>query len=296
MRFTSSFILFLTAFVLLCSCGNKQQQDDRPIITVSIPPQKWIVEQLADERVDVECILSSSSDAENFEMTLSQLVALEHSQVYLCIGGLPFEEPLLEDLHNNYPDLPVVDISEGVERIADSCHSHSHNHTDHATCHDESDPHIWLSLRNARIMARNIHNVLTRIDPEGRSTYDRNLHILDRKLKQADDSVSRMLQGISHRTFITWHPSLGYFARDYGLRQMSIQQEGKEVSPQQLAEAVKEIREHKPAVLFFEKSAQGGETATLSAESGTPAVSLRQLDGDFIPQLMRAAKALCDNQ
>lgn len=291
------------AVLSLWGCAS-DNAPERPVVTVTIPPQEWLLNRIAGDRIEVGCILSSGSDPESFEPSMRQLASVERSQAYFSLGGLPFEEAFLEQLRENYPALRIVDTSEGITRIADACHGHGHHDHDHghhdhdhgATGHDDFDPHLWTSVRNARIMAANMHRALLEIDSAGKPVYDANLMRLDSVLCDADRRIVGLLEGIHNRTFLTWHPSLGYFAADYGLRQMSVQQEGKEVSPRRLAEAIDEVRRVRPAVLFYEESAAGSGTEMLGADFGLTAVPLRLMDPDFIPQLIGAARALRNNQ
>lgn len=268
---------------------------------VSIPPQQWLLEELVGDRVDAGCMLESGSDPENYEPSMRSLVDVERSQVYFSLGGLPFEEALVERTAANNPSLVIVDTSAGIDKLADSCHGHHHHHQgeghEEEEHHDEGfDPHIWTTPANCRIMAQNMLRTLCRLDTAGTDIYRRRFASLDSLLTATDDSIRAILADCRDRTFMVWHPSLGYFASAYGLRQLSVQQEGKEVTPRQLADAVDLARRARPVAVFYDIAQQGNETALLSGDMQTPACPLRLMDRGFLHQLVVAAQAIRQNQ
>lgn len=302
----SRLLTFLSPILLLflagCTADTAEQEDGgrRLVATVSIPPQQWLLRQIAGDRVEVNCLLDAGADPENYEPSMRQLKDLQQSQVYFTLGGLPFEEALMERIAGNLPSLAIEDTSAGIERLADSCHGHHHDHAHHHHHDGEEaegfDPHLWTSPLNCRIMAANMLRTLRRLDPEGDSIYSRRFLALDSMLTAADDSIRDALSGCTRRTFMVWHPSMGYFASDYGLRQISVQQEGKEVTPRQLADAIDLARSSHPTVVFYDIAMQGNETSLLSSDLQTPVCPLRLMDRLFLHQLVLAAKAIRENQ
>lgn len=273
---------------------NKDQESAGVITaTVSIPPQQWLLEQICGERVKVNCLLHSGADPENYEPSIRQLAELTQSDVYFTLGGLPFEQALIERASQNMPDLKIVDCTPGIRLLTDHCHGHSSSEREHDHAHNDAfDPHLWTSLRNCRIMAANMSRELSTIDSVYASTYSARLSRLDTILQAADDSIERILAPCSDRTFMAWHPSLGYFAADYGLHQLSVQQEDKEVTVRQLAEAIEVARKEHPTVVFYEASQQGRETELLRKDLDTPAVPLCLMQEEFVKELIKAAQAI----
>lgn len=283
----------LVSALWLCGCrANHPEGIVRA--TVSIPPQEWLLEQIGGERVKINCLLKPGADPENQEPSMRQLMELYDSQIYFTLGGLPFEEATIERTRENMPDLQICNASEGIKLIADECHGHHHEDAEE---HEEEgfDPHIWTSVSNCRTMADNMERALEKIDPSGKEVYRLRLQRLDSLLNTTDDSIRAMLSGCADRCFMTWHPSMGYFARDYRLVQLSVQQEGKEVTPLQLASAIERAREEKPAVLFYDIAQQGNETGLLRDDLGLETYGLKLMERDFLPQLVNAAKAIREN-
>ena len=284
------------SLVMLCGlagCGSSDSGER--VLAVSIPPQKAILEPLTCGRFRVECMVGESTDAETAEPDMRSMARLEHAEAYLTLGGLPFEQAWIDRLKAAFPDLYIIDTTEGMSLLADHDCGHEH-HSEEETA-EEFDPHVWTSLRNAKIMAANMRRELVRLDPSGKTLYDSACIEISRRLDAADDSIRMILSTCRDHVFMTWHPSLGYFARDYGLTQLSVQQEGKEVSPRRLAEAITECRRRKPVLMFCDEAASAApENEMLRSDLGIPVYSLRLMSYDFVGQLIKAAKAIAENQ
>lgn len=306
LRTTLAIIMLAGVATILSGCvaeSARKPEEGYLTATVSIPPQEYLLKQIAGDRVTVNCLLQAGADPENYEPSMSRLIDLQESQIYFTLGGLPFEEALMERIKQNMPDLKIADSSKGISFLADHCHGHAHNHEAHHH-HDGDDeeeaegfdPHIWTSPANCRIIAANMTRSICQLDPERESYYRARLQTLDKELAAADDTIRRILSGCTNRVFMVWHPSMGYFAADYDLTQISVQQEGKEVGARQLADAIDRARRSQPAVLFYDIAQQGNETTLLSNDLQTPTYPQRLMDSIFLQELIDAAKAIRDNQ
>lgn len=287
-------VIFFTSAMTTVGCTEGNKSSDRLDVTVSIPPQQWLVEQIGGANVRVNCLLRPGSDPENQEPSIRQMADMKDSQIYFTLGGLPFEEAIIDRMRANMPHLLISDTSEGMEKLSDEAHCGSHE--GHSHHHESFDPHIWTSLENCRVMAANVEKALSNIDPENAQKYNAAFLKTDSILSAYDREIKNRLDNCKKRTFMAWHPSLGYFARDYRLHQISVQQSDKEVSPRQLAEAIDHAKEERPVVLFYDIAQQGNETSLLSSDLGLPVCPLRLMDYLFIEQLLNAASAISSHQ
>ena len=89
---------------------------------------------------------------------------------------------------------------------------------------------IRTSVRNARVIASNMLDAMVEADPVNADEYRRRHAELDRGLARMDSSMSARLAPLRGQGFMVWHPSLSYFARDYGLTQIALGGGGKEIS------------------------------------------------------------------
>ena len=117
---------------------------------------------------------------------------------------------------------------------------------------DETDPHIWISLRNAAIQVDNICSGLIQVDPANRDYYSRNRDDYLQKLKALDEELNQTFAAKASRTFIVYHPAWTYFARDYNLDQVPILEDEKEPGPKYLASVIDLAKRNNITAIFVE--------------------------------------------
>lgn len=124
-------------------------------------------------------------------------------------------------------DLRIVDSSFGIELLQEDG--------------KETNPHIWLSLRNAAIQVENICSGLSDLDPDSMDYYIQNRDDYLKKLHALDEQFNR--SNVSTPVFIVHHPAWSYFARDYSLEQIPLLEEEKEPGPGYLSQVIDLARE-----------------------------------------------------
>ena len=159
-------LLLLAAAAVAAVPGCSAKKSARPIVTVSIDPQKWLLDSIVGDRVEVKSLLPGDANPENFDPPLATLRDASRSLLYMKMGHLPWEDALGERLLEGNRTMKIVDTSEGIDLITDGGHAHLHNDAD-GDHHDHSgaDPHTWTSVRNARVIASNMVNALVEADP-----------------------------------------------------------------------------------------------------------------------------------
>jgi zinc transport system substrate-binding protein len=177
----------------------------------------------------------------------------------------------------------VVDSSKGITLI---------NSTDE----DEPgmDPHIWTSVRNAEIMVTNIYQGLIQIDPANTTIYENNTNQYLQKLHALDENITKTLSGKIHRTFMDYHPAWGYFAKDYGLEQLSIEQYGKEPTPQQLQRLIDEARAQNISVIFVSPQFNVRSAATLANEIHGRVIAIDPLAENYLENMQEVANTFAE--
>ncbi len=198
------------------------------MITVSIEPQRWLLEQIVGDRMEVRTLLSAGGDPESYEPAFSHLATLEESRCYMCVGNLGFEAAVIDKIRANNPDLKIVNVSDSIEYIVSAECGHDHG----------IDPHVWSSAANARIMAENMLRNVSELDPEHSDEYYSNFIAHIATIPSVDSVCRDLLAPLKGGAFVVWHPSLSYFARDYGLQQIAVGAEGKEPSVGEMQEMI----------------------------------------------------------
>jgi len=285
----------LTIIIGLCLLsGCKGGQADVPVLSVSIEPQRYLLERIAGPGWKVNTVLSKGADPENFDPAMSTLVRTAQSEVYFTIGAGAFEESLAERLAEASPELRFSDSSAGVARLhgTHNCEgAHSHVHGDDEG-EGDADPHIWTSVANMKIVAANMARVLCEIDSTQADVYMKNLHTLNLSLDSLDACIQAMMAQGHGRAFMVEHPSLSYFAHDYGLEQIALGGEGKELSASAIRHGIDHGRADGATVFFTEPQSGSGRVGQIIKALAGKEVSVNTLAYDWPDELMKIAEAL----
>ena len=116
-----TFLYILTA-LLAVGCKNSSVQshknnDDKPVITVTIEPLRYFTEAIAGDNFSVVSMVPKGSSPETYDPTPQQLVDLAKSKAYFRIGYIGFEQTWMDRLMNNTPHIQVFDTSKGIDLI-----------------------------------------------------------------------------------------------------------------------------------------------------------------------------------
>lgn len=293
-RISRLYILILLLPALLWSCGNSRHDNAKPVLAVSLAPESRLLEALAGDGYEIVTVLENGANPELFETPMARRVAVDRSRVYFKNGGLPFEDAILATLPDS---VRVVDLSEGITPIFGT-HSHHHGHDEDG--HEEHDahegegfdPHIWTSVKNARVMASNMARVLIDLDPSQADAVNSRLAALDARLDSIDRTVAARLDSAGADKFLVWHPSLSYFARDYGLTQIAVGQEAKEVPVGRLKEIIDTAAADSITTFFFQKEYDSRQAETVSRELGISYETIDLLSRDWLEELNKITDVL----
>ena len=264
-------------------------------VFVSILPQAYFVERIGGDRVSVEVMVKPGQDPHTFEPTPQQMARLASADAFFGIG-VEFENTLIPRIQSTMKELALVDCREGIHLRQMEANGHhegdeaGEGHTEEE--HEGTDPHIWLSVRNAIRFSATMHEALVRLDPDGKETYDRGYRDLVEDLEALDRRIAGLLEPVEGKTFFVFHPSFGYFADDYGLNQVAVETGGSQPSARQLARLIEEAREQGVQVLFVQPQFSQKSAETIAAEIGGAVVPIDPLARDYIDNLEKMARAV----
>lgn len=281
-RFTGavSIVLVLVLVIILSvsgiSCERKEEASDKIGIVVTILPQVEFVQNVGGDRVDITVMVPPGANVHIYEPTPSQMTALSKAEMYAKVGsGIEFELVWMDKLIAINKDMLVVDCSKGIE-IREMAGEHEHG---------MRDPHIWMSPLNAQIMVSNICHGLMQVDPGNRTYYEQNRDAYLQKLTQLDQDIRDGLSGVTYRRFMVYHPAFGYFARDYNLTMIPIEEEGKEPTAAGLAHLITQAKRHNIKVIFAEPQFNPQSVEVIAEAIGGRVVFINPLADDYIANL-----------
>lgn len=288
---TAYTILLLLA---VTACGRRAEQPaggGPRTIAVSIEPLRAMLEPLARGRFEVISIMDRGTDAEVFEPSMSRRIAAERAAGIFITGVLPFEKALAATLPDS---VGAINLSHSVELLYGTHGDHGHEGAETAdtAARGMPDPHIWTSIPNGRRIIAAMAAELSRLDPEGASVYAARRDSIDRVLAGLDEYARLRLRNAPSRSFMVWHPSLSYFARDYGLRQVALGMEDKDLSASQLREAIELARGSGAKVFFAQRGTNPRQAESVSAEAGARVVEIDPMSAEWQEQIKHMADEL----
>ena len=284
------FVFFSLLFILL-------QAQAKLNVIVSILPEKYFVEQIAKDHARVTVMVPPGSSPHSYEPKASQMRAINDADLFFAIG-VEFERAWLPRFLSQDPKLTIVDLSEAVRKIP-MAPEQEHHEEKHQTRNEHGhdghglDPHIWLSVRNVQKMAPLIEKALASKDPEHAAEYRKNLAAFEKSLQALDREISGILAKVPEGSaFMVFHPSWGYFARDYGLRQLPVEVEGKAPKPKQLMHLIDAAKREKIRAIFVQPEFSDKSARLLAQELGIPVLKLSPLSEEWSGNLLRLSRAI----
>ncbi len=284
-----TFVSLLSFLLLFAACSGARTRKN--VVTVTILPQQYFAEQIAGDKFEIHTMVPAGSSPETFDPSPSSLVKVSDSKAYFKIGHIGFELGWMEKLKQNNPDMLVFDNSDGID-LLESNHECSHEGHHHAGHGSGIDPHTWTTPRNAAQIATNMLAAFIQLDPENETYYRTNYDQLMERIAATSDSLEVILKDLPSRDFVIYHPSLTYFANDYGLRQHAIENDGKEPSAQYLKQLIDTVRASGAQVIFIQQEFDTKNAKLLAQETGGEVVSINPLNYDWNQELIEIAKAL----
>lgn len=292
-------LLLLGSCLLLVACTGRASKSnngdgEKPVITVTLEPQRYFTEAIAGDKFKVISMVPKGSSPETYDPVPQQLVSLGDSKAYFRIGYIGFEQAWMERLMNNTPHIQVFDTSKGIDLILNNGdHDHGHGHGPRDGHTHAVEPHVWNSTANALIIAGNTYKALSQLDKANDAYYMARYDSLCQRIQHTDSLIRQQLSAPeAAKAFMIYHPALSYFARDYGLHQISIEEGGKEPSPAHLKELIDLCQTEDVRVIFVQPEFDKRNAETIAQQTGTKVVPINPLSYDWEEEMLNVAKAL----
>lgn len=255
----------------------------KPLVSVSIPPQKHFVEKIAANTLDINVIIPAGVDEHNFDFKPATMQRLEKSDIYFTIG-LEFERVFADKFQSNFANLQVIDTGKNLRNLATS-HEHS-----------ENDPHIWLDPILVKIQANTIAKALIAKYPQNKALYEANLIKFQAELDALNAEISALFEKSKNKKFIIYHPSLGYFAARYHLVQIPVEIEGKEPKTKDLQRLMSVAKKENIKTIFVQKGFSQNAAKSLAKELKASIVELNHLSENYAKNLRQIAKTIAQSE
>lgn len=271
----------------------------KPVVVVSILPEKTFVEKIAKDLVDVTVMVEPGSSPHAYEPKSSQMISIAKADVYFSIG-VEFENVWLEKFKSQNPKLKFVNLSDPISKIEMGGHHHEDEKTEDKSVKEEHehsglDPHTWTSPKNVAIMAHSIYKTLAEIDQKNEQLYKANLDTFIKEIEDTDTQIKNLFKNMKpERKFMVFHPSWGYFAKEYGLTQIAVEVDGKNPKPKEMITIINEAKEEQVRAIFAQPEFSDKSAKIIAKEVGIKVETESPLAADWSSNLIKMAKAIAN--
>ncbi len=285
--------LIVCPLLLLFSCMGNQRTSDNHILSVSIAPYKYIVEAIAGDDFTVNVMVPAGASPHSYEPYPDQIKKLEKSSAYIANGYLDFETTWFDRFKSINKNMKMIQVSDHIDLLS-STHIHHHDDEEESHHHDEiaMDPHFWLSPKNGMAIAAAVKDMLIELNPSAAESYEKNFNLLSEKIKSLDVEADSLFSLTTRKAFVIYHPNLAYLAKDYGLTELAIEQDGKEPSPSELKHLIDEAKEEGITTVFIQKEYDKRYAQTLSSDLNANVVVIDPLSEDWINAIREIIESL----
>lgn len=260
-------------------------------VAVSILPQKYFLERIGGNRVNVSVMVEPGANPHIYEPKPAQMAALAGTSIYFAIG-VGFEDVWLPKISAMNPRMVVVHTDKGIRKRPMEPHGHD-DREGHGTRGRNGilDPHVWTSPPLVNILARNILEGLIAIDPDNKSFYSLHYQRFADDIRGLDAEFKRIFSGKQGLEFMVFHPAWGYFAEAYGIRQVPVEIEGKEPKPAQLKDLIMHAKERGIKVIFVQPQISFKSAETIARAIGGRIVVADPLAENWLKSLRSQAES-----
>lgn len=282
-RFVNRAVASCWILVILLVLWSRGAWGAAPLeVFASIPPQKYFVERVGGKHVSVSVLVEPGRSPATYEPTPRQMTRLSRASLYFAIG-VAFEDVWLTRIRTANPEMRIIALQKGiplreVDRVGNTGGGKG-----------RKDPHIWTSPPLVQLMAARIRDALGAEDPVHRADYEANCTRFVADLEELDRYIRDRLRSLEDGSFMVFHPSWGYFADAYGLRQIPIESGGKEPGARTLQQVIALGRREGVKVIFVQEQFSTRIAETVARALAARIAPVDPLAEDYLKNMRHVA-------
>ena len=237
-KFSKIMALALSSLVVpfCASCNTTGSGDKMSIVTTIFPEYDWVMNILGEKKdnADVTLLLDNGIDLHSYQPTPKDIVTISKCDLFIYVGGESDEwvDDALKQAVNK--DMKVINLMETlgdavkeeevIEGMEEEDHDHDHEEGEEHDHEEEEeeveyDEHVWLSIKNAEVIVKEIGKSLAAIDKDNASVYTANVTSYVNSLKELDKKYADAVKAGTKDTllFADRFP-FRYLVDDYNLK------------------------------------------------------------------------------
>ena len=288
-KIITKIISFAIIISLFTACGKEkvknnetnEVKENKKVIYTSFYPLQSITKEIVGNKMEVRKLIPNGQEVHHWEPTAQDMKNLSEGSVIL-VNGLGLES-WMDKFKASIKDLNIVEVSKDVNLLkAEEEHEEKENHeSEEKHHHGEYDPHIWLSLRNMKVIAKNICDQVVKMDKDNETYYRGNLAKAQNRLDDLDKKYSEQLQNAKIKSIITSHEAFAYLLKDYGLKQIPIENLTSDSEPNlaKMKEVIELAKNEGIKYVFYEELSENKVEETIAKEIGGEVKMLYTIEG-----------------
>lgn len=258
--------------------SSTKESSDKIKIYTSFYPMYDFAKRIGGDKVELTNLVPAGTEPHDWEPSTTDIRNLEGADmlIYTGAGMEHWVDKVVDSLENK--DLVTVEASENITLIEG-------NHTDEDASEEEEasayDPHVWMSIKNAKVEMETIKNALVKLDNSNAEYYEENYKTNAAKFDDLDKVFTDTLSVLTNKDIIVAHDAFAYLCADYGLNQVPIEglSADSEPDPAKMSEIIDFAKEHKVKTIFFEELVSPKVAETIANELGAKTDMLNPLEG-----------------
>ena len=194
------------------------------IVCTIFPEYDWVKEIMGShaDNAEISYLLNSGTDLHNFQPTADDILKISTCDLFIHVGGE--SDKWVGDALNGAvnKDMQTLDLmtllgdSAKEEEVKEGMEAEEED--DHDEEGPEYDEHVWLSLKNAKIICMDIAKAIAKADPDNAADYSSNLAAYSAKLDELDAKFASLAGSAKNKTLIFGDRfPFRYFVDDYGI-------------------------------------------------------------------------------
>ncbi|MCL1964435.1 MAG: metal ABC transporter substrate-binding protein [Firmicutes bacterium] len=259
----AAMLLSTVIFLAMAPIAAQASGETKIQVSVTFDAIKEFVKAVGGDLVDVSAIIPPGADPHNFEPKAQDLIRIGEARlfVYNGLGMEPWVDEAVQAAANE--SLMLLDASVGADALEDP-------DPEAVKEHGLYDPHLWLSLKGAKLECGNIRDALIQIDPSNKSAYESNYDAFAAKLDALYDEYRPKFDSTTRKGIVIGHAAYGYLCREFGLEQNSVEDMFAEGEPnaQQMIEIIEYCKAKGVTTVFAETNVSPDVSRALAKEVG----------------------------
>ncbi|MED3728199.1 zinc ABC transporter substrate-binding protein [Priestia filamentosa] len=274
--------------LFLAGCGNEdsssseKKSDGKLTIYTTIYPIEDFTKKIGGDNVTVKSVIPNGVDAHSFEPTTKDMLKIAKADafIYSGAGAEGFADAANKTLKDE--DVKMIKAAEGAELVAghdDHDHEHGEEHGDEHE-HGDLDPHFWLDPQRSIVMAENIKNALSELEPSKKDEFEKNFNQVKTDLEELDKKYEEAIKNAPSKEILVSHAAYGYWEDRYGIEQISVSglSPTQEPSQKELKEIVETAKEHNIKYVIFDANVTNKIATLVRKEIGAESLTLNNME------------------